>query len=366
MAIHPLAPLTRVMPAHVWRGFALACLPLTLVYMIAVEADAVLARGTSLWPAFVNTARNLLPAFALLVPVWAYTGWMERRGFSAARVLANHGGMAIVFAGAWHAVLYLLIWASFSRASAEKARQMWFIWQSMWGMMMYWAAAGGFTAYRAIERARFEAAASAQAQALLARTELAALRSRLEPHFLFNTLHSILALVRRDAKAAEQALLKFSELLRQVLEHERGGDERVSLEQELDFTRDYLELEALRLGPRLAVDWRIDARALAVAVPALTVQPLVENSIKHAFNPRSAPGRLVIAAVVDEAASQIEVTVRDDGPGRSAADVEVSGGLGLKTVARRLRLAFGESARLRVESAPGQGFGVALCIPMKS
>lgn len=351
-----------VMPPAVWRAFALACLPLFLVYMVAVETDGVLTKAFSPWSAFVNTGRNLGPAFVLLIPVWAYTGWMERRGFGVARVLANHAGMAFVFAAAWHLALYLLIWATFGQKSAEKARSMWFLWQGMWGMMMYWAAAGGFTAYRAIERARVEAAASAQAQALLARTELDALRNKLNPHFLFNTLHSIIALTRRDAQAAERALLKFSELLRHVLDTERSGEDEVTLQQELDFTRDYLALEALRLGERLSVDWRVDERALAVVVPALSVQPLVENSIKHAFNPRSTPGRLVIAAATADD-GVLRVRIEDDGPGQDETVVAASPGLGLRTVARRLALAYDGAAGLHVRSRPGAGFVVELVVP---
>lgn len=352
-----------VMPAAVWRAYALACIPLYGIYLAMLVYESL--RGQFNFRQSLQAATvNLGPALLLLAPTWLYIDWMDRRGFSLPRLLANHVGMAIVFVGAWHAVLYGLIGLIYGLASAEKARAMWFVWQGLWGMMMYWAVAGGFTAYRAIERARAEAAASAQAQALLARTELAALRNKLNPHFLFNTLHSIIALTRRDAASAERALLKFSDLLRHVLDAERNGSDQVALQQELDFTRDYLDLEALRLGPRLAVDWQIDERALTVAVPALSVQPLVENSIKHAFNPRSAPGRLSIAATVDDERQQLQVRVQDDGPGRDPQALQATPGLGLKTVARRLQLAFGERGGLQVDSRPGHGFAVALTIPL--
>jgi signal transduction histidine kinase len=354
----------RLPPAVVMRAYLIGWMPLALVYTIANETDGDFSRGFNLLHALHGTARNVGPAFLLLLLVWPYTGWMERLNFSITRLLANHAAMSLVFACAWHGLLYLLIWLLRDQAAADGARERWFIWQAMWGMMMYWAVAGGFTAYRAVQRARAEAAASAQATALIARTELAALRNKLNPHFLFNTLHSLTALVRRDPKRAENALLMFSDMLRYVLETEKSGDDSVCLQQELDFTRDYLGLEALRLGERLTVDWQVDQALLQCSVPALSVQPLVENSIKHAFNPRSTPGRLTISARRDGGTPGLHITVADDGPGCSPQTLAASTGLGLKTVARRLALAFGARGRLDIHSQPGAGFQVQLSLPL--
>ena len=359
------APLTSWwrMPAQVWRGYLLGCGALFLVYLVASETDGDFSRGFDVPRALLGALRGVGPAFVLLLLLWSYTGWLQRRGFSAPALIAQHLVLAVIFAVAWHASIYAMLYLWYGVAEAERARGNWFIWQGMWGMMMYGAAAGGFSAYRAIEQARIEAAASAQAQALLARTELAALRNKLNPHFLFNTLHSILALVRRDARAAEDALLKFSDLLRHVLETERSGEDQVPLQQELDFTRDYLALEALRLGERLQVAWELDPDALHCAVPALSVQPLVENSIKHAFAPRSERGQLRIAVRRDRANGLLNIEVSDDGPGGDAAAAFAGQGLGLKTVARRLELAYPGRGGLRVVTAPGAGFAVHLQLP---
>jgi hypothetical protein len=351
-------------PAAVARAYLIGWIPLFIVYLIANETDGDLSRGLNLPSALLGTARNLGPAFVWLMPVWAYTGWMEGRGFSVTRTLLNHAAAAVLFAVAWHASSYLLIWGAYGLASAERARSRWFIWQGMWGMMMYWAVAGGFTAYRAVVRARSEAVASAQAQALLMRSELAALRNKLNPHFLFNTLHSIIALTRKDAARAESALLMFSDMLRFVLDTEKTGLDQVPLQQELDFTRDYLALEALRLGDRLTVVWDVDDDVRGHAVPALSVQPLVENSIKHAFNPRSAPGTLRIAARLDAASRTVQVTLSDDGPGCRPEALDASPGLGIRTVARRLALQHGPRASLRVDTQPGAGFRAELSIPV--
>lgn len=350
-------------PPDVLRAYLVGCLPLFLVYLVANETDGDFTRGFSFVSALRGVLRNAGPAFVLLLAVWPFTGWMERRGFGVTRVLLNHAGMALVFAVVWHGSSYLLIWATSSLANAERARANWFIWQAMWGMMMYWAAAGGFTAYRAVQRARAEAAASAQAQALLARAELAALRNKLNPHFLFNTLHSILALTRKDAARAETALLMFSDMLRYVLDTERQGHDQVPLQEELDFTRDYLALEALRLGPRLTVEWQVDPALRGQPVPVLSLQPIVENSIKHAFNPRSAPGTLRISVQRVPASGRLEIAVADDGPGATPEAVEAAQGLGIRTVARRLALQFGEAGKLEVDSPPGAGFRVRLSWP---
>ncbi len=351
-------------PAEVLRIYALAWLPLLLIYLIAVETDGDWNRRFSLWSALHGTLRNMGPQFALLLLLWPIAGWMQVRGFGAVRQIANHAGLALLFAMAWYALLWLWIFVESGFTAAEQARGNWFIWQLQFGMLAYAAAAGGFAAYRAVQRARAQGEAAAQAQALLARSELAALRNKLNPHFLFNTLHSILALVRKDAKRAEAALFTFSEMLRYLLDTERSGDDQVLLRDELAFTEQYLALEAIRLGERLVVRWQVDDEALSSSIPALTVQPLVENSIKHAFNPRSEPGTLCVA--VRLAGERLHIEIADDGPGVALpADgaLPPGTGLGLPTVARRLALRYGAAASFKVVSRPGAGFKVELELP---
>ena len=350
-------------PREVLRIYSLAWLPLLLIYLVAVENDGVWERGFNLWSALHGTLRNMGPQFLLLLVLWPATGWMERRRLSATQQVAAHVLLAVLFVLVWYAVLWVWIALEAGTEAAEKARANWFIWQMEFGMLAYAAAAGGFSAYRAVRRAMAEAAAAAQAQALLARSELAALRNKLNPHFLFNTLHSILALVRRDAGQAEEALFTFSEMLRYLLDTERSGDDQVLLRDELDFTRQYLAVEAIRLGDRLRVDWQVDESLLSHSVPALSLQPLVENSIKHAFNPRPEAGLLSIHIGRDGDA--LHVAVADDGPGIAlpGGGLPESTGLGLRTVARRLALRWGDRAAFEVSSRPGAGFRVDMRMP---
>lgn len=358
-------PFPGLPPAHVLRAYLVGCVPLLVVYMIATETDGDLSRGFNLLSALGATFRFVGPAFVLLLPVWDITGWLERAGVRVGLLLLAHGALAVVFAVGVQWSSYGLIWLWSGPAAAQRALESWFIWQAMFMMMMYWAAAGGFTAYRAVRRARAEAEATAQARELLARTELAALRSKLNPHFLFNTLHGIVTLVRKDTRQAEEALLRFSDLLRYVLDTDVTGTDAVPLADELAFTRDYLALEQLRLGERLQVRWQLDAAAEGVPIPVLTLQPLVENAIKHAFNPRTAPGLLEISARLP-GDGLLHLTVRDDGPGAAPQPAAAGHGLGLATVARRLALLHGQRGTLRVDTAPGAGFTVQVALPAEA
>ena len=367
-------PLTAAPSAHGWglwlpprkllRLYLLIWAPIFLVHMVAVETDGQLTRAFNPWVGLVAVARNLGPQFCLLLLLWPITGWMERRRLGAVPVVLMHLVLALAFAVVCYASLWLLMVLQYGFADAEKARGNWFIWMIQWGAMMYAVAAGGFTAWRAVQRALEQTAAAERAHTLLAQTELAALRNKLNPHFLFNTLHSILALVRKEPKRAEAALHRFSDMLRYVLDTERSGNDQVLLRDELAFTEQYLALEALRLGDRLRLEWDVDEDAMSATVPALTVQPLVENSLKHAFNPRSTPGTLRVR--VKREGERLHIEVADDGPGctlPSDGGLPAGTGLGLPTVARRLALRYGAAASFDLTSSPGQGFTVRLQLP---
>jgi signal transduction histidine kinase len=357
-------------PGPVLRIYLLAWAPILLVYMVAVETDGVWSRGFNLWSALHGTLRNLGPQLALFLLLWPLTGWMAERRMRLPTQMLVHAVASVLLALAYYVVLWSWIALQFGVEAAEKARQNWFIWQLLFCMLGYAAAAGGFHAYRAVQRAIEQAAATAQAQSLLARAELAALRNRLNPHFLFNTLHSILALVRKDAKRAEAALFQFSEMLRYILDTERAhgadGADQVLLRDEMAFTEQYLQLEGIRLGERLQVDWQMDDAALSTPVPALCIQPLVENAIHHAFNVRSSPGRLQV--LVQRQDARVRVVIADDGPGVQLPEggLPQGQGLGLSTVARRIALVYGDRAQMSVVSSPGAGFSVTLDLPLQA
>ena len=298
------------------------------------------------------------PQGLLLALTWPLGGWMERRKLSPLAVFLCHASCALVYGF----LEYLMLWMLFG-LNQPAIR---YIWPTLYFIMTYVVIAAVFHTVRTNAAARRQAAAVQQAHSLLLASELNALRNKLNPHFLFNTLHSIIALTRKNPDAAEAALFQFSDMLRYVLDTEKSGSDRVTLDDELQFTRDYLELESLRLGQRLTVEWELDDDAGALALPALSLQPLVENSIKHAFNPHSRPGVLRIRTRVDDAGKLLTMTVGDDGPGADLAAVKQSDGLGIRTVERRLQLEYGARGNLSIATAPGAGFVVTMSIPLES
>ncbi len=346
-----------------WFLYAASWVPLVLFYAAATQGNAVFKGELEIAAALMGAAWSLATAPFLLALVWPLTGWLDERRSEPLFAVLIHTVAAVLFVITWHAIIFVIATYLFSPENARDAAQSFFVWQGMWGLMMYAVVAGVFHAVRAVEAGRRQAVATAQAETLLMRSELVALRNKLNPHFLFNTLHSIIALTRKDGNAAETALLKFSDMLRYVLETEKSGVDMVRLEDELQFVRDYLDLEALRLGNRLSVNWQIDEGAKSHLVPALSVQPLVENSIKHAFNPRVQQGVLTISAKLDSTHKKLVIVVNDDGPGCDLATVSQSTGLGVRTVERRLKLEYRERATFNISTAPKSGFSAQMVIP---
>ena len=158
-------------------------------------------------------------------------------------------------------------------------------WQAVICALLYLAMSGAAYAARNAERVREESARSARAEALRARAELAALRTQLNPHFLLNTLHTLLGLVRREPALAERALERLGELMYYGLRLHRQGVDQVSLREEWDFVSGYLDIERLRMGDRLRLELDGEADAMDCLVPPFALQPLVENAVLHGIAP---------------------------------------------------------------------------------
>lgn len=344
--------------APMWRVYLGAWLSYIVLIALVLQSETLLTGRfdpAMLFYAFVSIG----PAVPVLALTWPLIGWFERRRLGLASRFAIHLAAALAFATGAH-LLQMLLQQSPNRGLD------WHIWPFMYNVMIYAMVAGIFHTVRANAVAQRQALAAQQAQTLLVAAELGALRSKLNPHFLFNTLHSIIALTQRNPQAAETALFQFSNMLRYVLDTERAGIDRVTLDAELDFVRDYLELESLRLGQRLRIEWDLDPDLGDCLVPALTLQPLVENSIKHAFNPFTRPGLLRIESRRDAQEGRLCVTVRDDGPGAAQATIDASPGLGIRTIGRRLDLDYAGRAWLRIDSQPGAGFAACVTLPTTS
>jgi sensor histidine kinase YesM len=200
---------------------------------------------------------------------------------------------------------------------------------------------------------------SAELESLLRQAQLQALRSQLNPHFLFNTLHSIAELVHENPPHAEQMLLRLAELLRKALGTSSALE--VGLAEELDFVKGYLGIEQMRLGERLKITWEIAPEALPARVPALLLQPLVENAIQHGIAPMTRPGTLLVRA--SRAGDFLELQVRDNGAGMARTGEPKSGassGVGLANTRGRLQRLYGDRHRFELVNDGGLSVNVRL------
>jgi two-component system, LytTR family, sensor kinase len=232
-----------------------------------------------------------------------------------------------------------------------------------WEMMTYWAIVGGYYTFTYSRQAQDRTLRASQLEARLAEAQLQALQRQLHPHFLFNTLNAISALMHRDVEAADQMLAKLSDLLRMALD-QRSGQE-VPLKDELEFLQKYLEIEEARFGERLSVTFDIAPETLDAQVPNLLLQPLVENSIRHAVAVRIEPGRIEIRA--RQLGETLELVVSDNGPGMPPSPLTSPGkGVGLANTRSRLERLYGANHQLRFSEPPGGGLMVTVTIPFKA
>lgn len=211
------------------------------------------------------------------------------------------------------------------------------------------------------ERARQLALRESRLEAELARAHLEALRLEIQPHFLFNTLNSIAALIRMQAnEKALDMLLGLGALMRATID--RPPDQLTPLSTEVEFVRQYLELQAARFGDRLAVRFSIAPDTLPVLVPSFLLQPLVENALRHGFSRKT--GRSQLEVTTRRAGDALLVEVRDDGVGLPPGfDVDRDGGTGLRNIRVRLQQLYGSGANLTLASVESGGTVVSVTIP---
>jgi two-component system LytT family sensor kinase len=199
-------------------------------------------------------------------------------------------------------------------------------------------------------------------EARLAEAQLQVLRMQLHPHFLFNTLHTISALMQKDLKAADRMLALLGDLLRDSFA--KIGAQEVSLKQELEFLERYLEIEKTRFQDRLRVETHVDPETLDAEVPNLLLQPLVENALRHGIARRREAGLVELVARREN--GRLELRVRDDGPGLpSEAEMSRRGGVGLANTQARLQQLYGSAHRFELLNRPEGGLEVILSLPFR-
>jgi sensor histidine kinase YesM len=201
-----------------------------------------------------------------------------------------------------------------------------------------------------------------QLEAQLSQAQLQALKMQLHPHFLFNTLHSISALLTKDVESARKMITRLGDFLRLTLEN--SGSQEVTLQQEMQFLSCYLEIERIRFQNRLVTRIDLDEQTLDAKVPNLILQPIVENAIRHGIAPRSTPGLLEIEAKQHNGVLRIQV--RDNGPGLSehrTSEKLFKKGLGLVNTETRLERLYGAAHLFDLSNNPDGGLIVTLEIP---
>ena len=290
------------------------------------------------------------------IPVWyACQRWPLpsdfRLGFYLLQIL-----LAVAYGVAWSAAIHGLeflrgisppgfwSWASIAR-------------QTTMGMWFYAVFAGISYAVQMRNRLQEKEMLAARAEALASAARLDALRARLNPHFLFNALHTLGALVKFRPGMAETALERLGDMLRYTLKED--GRDLVEFSEEYDFTRQYLAFEQLRFEDRLKVELQVHPECFNFDVPPFSIQTLAENAVHHAVSIRPEGGSICINCLADD--SLLTITVRDDGPGVGSDQVP-SHQFGLRSLRERLAATFGGAADLRLDKAPS-GFEATLVIP---
>lgn len=336
-----------------WRRWYAAAWLLVLTIYLA----AFLAGGFPLGYGFRGALANVLPDVLL--------GLLVLRLPRRTRSFAAHAGLLIAFLVAstagWLALVALDELLS-TGSCCERIDLRVLPFRILNEILIYCTLAGLAYAWHNAAESREQAARAARAETLRARAELEALRSQLNPHFILNTFHALIGLVRRDPAVAETALERLGDLLRYSLRIQREGLDEVKLREEWSFVQSYLDLERLRLGDRLRVSFEAGEDTLDCNVPSFALQTLVENAVRHAIAPRAEGGRLAIRA--QQVEDRLRIQVEDEGPGASAQPDGESHRLGLRLLQERLAALYDGRASLNLQAAGG-GVRAILDLPAR-
>jgi hypothetical protein len=339
-----------------WIAAWLACAG---VYATLVYTQSM---GSMHGPLLIRVAlETTLAPLGMSVAVWRTSGlpsWNRRRPISFAGLQL---GLALAFSLVWAAWMFLVARIGpGSRMSSVTLIKVVLPWHVMTGGLVYGVIAACSFAYRYQLRARDLSLASEHAERLRVQAELTALRAHIDPHFLFNTLHSVSELLEGDPTVARIALEQLAELFRYTLRLDRARLDLVSLDDEWMLVQRYLWLERLRMGERLCVVHEIDDEVLDCAIPPYTVQPIIENAVRHGLGPSPRGGLLIIRA--HEVDARLVVEIEDDGCGL-ICDPNTSRGLGLRSVRQRLAARFGAAATITIAPRVGGGTRVVVSLP---
>jgi len=340
-------------------GYLALWSPVALGFAIALASTQRLT-----WPqALMAGTMTALPAAVLGLAVMRLCDRIPWRDSASAAFFVIHALAAAAYTALWAASILTQIWLVAPRAEVTGFLDQGLAWQLVTGVITYAVLAGASYARNALRRQAEQAVAIERAETLRLRAELSALRSRLDPHFLFNVLQTIGALVRERPERVHAALEHLAGLLRRRIDAAGDESDTMSLGAELADMREYLALESLRFGQLETVE-DIDPTTLPLTIPTFTLQPLVENAIRHGLATRSGRGRLTIRSRVN--GGNWQLSVEDDGAGSDPARFANGNGVGITVLRERLRLRFADRAALAVDTRPGAGCTVTVSLPIES
>jgi len=313
----------------------------------------------------LNTVYWYVPA--LLAPTIVAITRRYRLGHTPwTTTLAVHLATAFVFSLTCEAAMLITRAALFPFGGRVMATVNWwsyvqrqYLTQLDWMLATYFSLAALGHAIAYWYEAEERALNAERLQTRLAEAQLQALQRQLQPHFLFNTLHTISSLMRSDVEAADVMIDRLSDLLRMSL---RSNAQEVSLKQEMEILQSYLAIEQTRFRDRLSVAIDVDPAVLDARVPHLLLQPLVENAVRHGIAPRARPGRVGIQA--SRSGGQLQIDVRDSGDGLPPDRlIAMNDGVGLGNTRARLAHLYGAAHSFSFANLTGGGFQVTVSIP---
>ncbi len=312
------------------------------------------------WRQAVSYALGDWYVFALLsIPVVWLAGRFQFESGKRARSLVVHVPCSLIFSLAYM-VLRAWIGTWQSEANFAEAFQPLLVKTWHFNLLIYWVIVAVSFAFDYYGKFRERELRAAELEKSLAQAKLQALQMQLNPHFLFNSLHSISSLMHQDVEAADRMIVRLSDLLRAALDN--SDTQEVTLGKELEFLKRYFEIEQIRFGKRLTVQMDIAPDTLVAQVPNLILQPLVENAIRHGIEPHAKPGRIELRAKREDDVLTLEVC--DNGAGMPT-NQSVMENVGLSNTRARLEALHAGAHHLEFLTAPGGGLLVRMTIPFR-
>lgn len=344
-----------------WKIAAVWMIPALLSTVETVIFAAQGGHPIALWRAFIGEAPQWL-GWALLTPgILALAERFPLRWPPRPSPVVVHAAASAI-AGLLLALADALVnaWVRPSAGGLLATTREWFLGSLPATTLVYFAIVIAGYAWRSSARLREREREAAALEAELRRAQLGALRMQLQPHFLFNSLNAVMALVRdHDTERAVAALALLGDVLRATVN--AGDANEATLASELDFVRQYLRIEQMRFGDRLAVSFETDDAPADALVPVFILQPFVENALKHGVLHGRERNAIVVGAGVE--GGSLVLSVRDDG--RGLPPLGNGGGVGIANARRRLEHLYGDRAKLGVSpGAAGRGVDVTIAIPL--